>query len=260
MPGAEVNMNIPNIISWLNTNSGLLSIMATFVSILAVFISYYLGKISDKKKRIQTNKDLKDILAIELMANLEFLTSIRRIHDLNKESDASFQVPTRTPRLPIIENLYRYEQISSLNKEEKYYFSNVFGKLTKFNTEYYIYRDYLYKGLITNHFDYEQISTPMMNTFDSLMESMMWLWSNIVQEVGSNSIHPMICSLNNEISQHRKKGKKIMVSYDIKNVKKLYRNEYDQAEVILCWLCEDPNIPQGKIVILAQEHIPKEGI
>lgn len=244
----------------MNTNGGLLSFVAIFVSILAVFISYYLGKISEKKKVKKTNKDLKDILAIELMGNLDFLTSIKRVHDMNMESDDSFQAPTRTPRLPIIDNLYRYEQLSSFDKEEKYYFSNVFGKLTKFNTEYYIYRDYIFKGLITNKSDYIQVSTPLMNTFDSLMESMMWLWSRIVQEVGNKSIHPMITSVNKAITEQRKKGKKIMVSYNLKDVKSHYGSDYNQVEVILCWVCEDLSDFEDKLVIKVQEHIPKEGL
>lgn len=248
------------IIKWMNANGGIISVIGIVVSILAVFISYYLGKLSVKKKTQQTNKDLKDILAIEIMANLDFLTSIKRVHDLNMKSDNNFQVPTRAPRIPVIENLYKYEQISSLDKEEKYYFSNIFGKLTKFNTEYYIYRDYSYKGLITNNFDYEQISTPMMNTFDSLMEIMMLLWARIVQEVGHESIHSMIRSLNKSINDFKRKGKSIMVTYDINNVKSRYSCDYNQLEVILCWVCKDTSNDEGKIIINVQEHIPKEGI
>jgi hypothetical protein len=253
-------LSLTSVIKWMNINGGLLSSISIIVSILAVFISYYLGKRSEKKKTKKTNKDLKDILAIELMANLDFLTSIKRVHDMNIESNDIFLAPTRTPRLPIIDNLYRYEQLSSFEKEERYYFSNVFGKLTKFNTEYYIYRDYIFKGLITNKSDYIQISISLMNTFDSLMESMMLLWSRIVQEVGNKSIHPMIISVNKAITEQRKEGKKIMVSYNLKDIKSRYGSDYDQAEVILCWVCEDLSGFEDKLIIKAQEHIPQEGI
>lgn len=244
---------IVNLFEWTNKNSGV-------VSIIAIFIGHALVLHTVNRNKKSTNKELKEALLVELLANLDFLTSIKRVHDKNLLLKERFGVPTRVPRLSVIESLFRFEQLSSLNKRDKYLLANVYGKLSKFYTEYYILRDYLFRGLIENPFEYKQVSTCMINTFDELMTNMMFLWTNMIEELGNDSIHPVIRDIHYALKQSISNGERIIVSYAASEAKRRYKIAFDQSDTILCWINDLPSEYDEKIIINCQKFIPEEGI
>jgi hypothetical protein len=251
---------VMSIIIWIRDNGWIIPFITVY---LAHLFAKWRDWSSKKKQKKKFTRDIKGILAIELMANLDFLSSIHRIHRQNeKKNDEDFIpfLPTRTPRFAVLEKLFNQDILLNMNERDRYNLANIHGRLSKFEREFYIWREKLFYNLLNDKGSYNQASLIIMNGYQPLIESIMELWVSLARNVGESSVHPVVKNLNKILKEFVKSGEWVVVSYNSSSAERMYGNQYERASVIVCWNNDLIEIPNGKKIMCIQDIIPESGI
>jgi hypothetical protein len=223
------------IIEWANSNSGFLSILLLIITILFGFIT---PKYFEKKSKKGFRKDLKELLILELLANIDFVAQVDSSHNKNLKSNSNLYVPAKSPRIAVIEKFIQYDVIFSLTKSEREKILNVYAQLKSFSKEFFIWRESTAKIplIVSEKLVYEQLSLSMSNHITILMENMIDLWVIIINENGTNSSLDLVKDLNNVIKDKIKEGKWIRASYKSSYFDNIDWKNTDKFDVIICWI------------------------
>lgn len=254
-----MKMEILNeVISWTNKNSGFLSLLLLIITIIFGFIT---PKVLEYFSKKGFRKDLKDLLIIELLANIDFVAQIHSSHNKNLDPNSTnLYVPTKSPRVDVIEKFIQYNIIFSLNKRHRESILNVYAQLEGLKREYYIWRENTVSvPIIIKEPDiYKQLSLPMTGYIETVMTNMIDLWIEIVNESGSDSSYEVVREINKVIRMKIKNGKWIRGCYKSSFYNVQGWEHIDKFDVIMCWV-NDGSITDKEIIEI-KSFIPEGGL
>lgn len=216
-----------------NNNAGV-------VSAVSPIVAYWLGIKTIKKTEGRTDRrhrrNLDLLLLEELYINMVLLSDIERIFNKNKHlKEKNLYIPTKSPRITIIEKYTNHNIISSLDIETRRHFIDTYSSLTLIEKEYYEWRRFFSTNSYMKLDDviFDQLSLPMSTALSTSLSQVINLWVLRVKQSGMNSDIQFIKDLSKSINKAIKEGKWLKTYYKASEYLEDINSE--KVDIIVCW-------------------------
>ena len=119
----------------------------------------------------------------------------------------------------------------------------IYAQLSFLDEEFPRWRQLLTDPSVLNDRNtYVLLSGTMLGIIDPVMRNMMWLWVNILHEIGAQSLFPEIQAVSRTISGLLAQGRVLQTTYKSSRLS-TSASSLTEKDVIICWRNDWPNSP-----------------